>query len=96
MVLELSGLAALEGVVAYRDIADTEAIAAQVGGVRAVAPQTSSGAMAVYGARNWATVVYGTITSVKEDRFVIRMSETAKVEVGKSFISTVVKRADAA
>jgi preprotein translocase subunit YajC len=39
--------------------------------------------------------IYGTITSVKEDRFVIRMSETAKVEVGKSFISTVVKKADA-
>jgi preprotein translocase subunit YajC len=40
--------------------------------------------------------IYGTITSVKEDRFIIRLSETAKVEVGKSFISTVVKKADAA
>jgi preprotein translocase subunit YajC len=40
--------------------------------------------------------IYGTITGVKEDRFVIRIGENnAKVEVGKGFISTVVKRADA-
>jgi preprotein translocase subunit YajC len=40
--------------------------------------------------------IYGTITSVKEDRFVVRISETNKVEVGKGFISTVVKKTDAA
>ena len=40
--------------------------------------------------------IYGTITSVKEDRFVIRISDTNKVEVGKGFISTVVKKSDAA
>ncbi|MCW5609995.1 MAG: ABC transporter permease [Rubrivivax sp.] len=40
--------------------ADAEAIAAQVAGVRAVAPQASSGGIAVYGARNWSTVVQGT------------------------------------
>ncbi len=40
--------------------------------------------------------IYGTITSVKEDRFVIRISDSNKVEVGKGFISTVIKRADAA
>jgi preprotein translocase subunit YajC len=41
--------------------------------------------------------IYGTITSVKEDRFIIRIGENnAKVEVGKGFISTVVKKADAA
>ncbi len=40
--------------------------------------------------------VYGTITSVKEDRFVIRIGENVKVEVGKGFISTVVKKVDAA
>ena len=40
--------------------------------------------------------IYGTITSVKEDRFVVRISDTHKVEVGKGFISTVVKKADAA
>jgi len=41
--------------------------------------------------------IYGTITSVKDDRFVVRIGDNnAKVEVGKGFISTVVKRADAA
>jgi preprotein translocase subunit YajC len=41
--------------------------------------------------------IYGTITSVKEDRFVIRIGDNnAKVEVGKSFISALVKKADAA
>ena len=39
--------------------ADGEAIAAQVTGVRLVAPQATAGAVAVYGARNWSTVVYG-------------------------------------
>src|ERR1700722_1696989 len=39
--------------------------------------------------------IYGTITNVKEDRFVIRVSDTTKIEVGKGFISTVVKRDDA-
>ena len=39
--------------------------------------------------------IYGVITSVKDDRFVIRIGENnAKVEVGKGFISTVVKKAD--
>ncbi len=41
--------------------------------------------------------IYGVITSVKDDRFVIRIGENnAKVEVGKGFISTVVKKTDAA
>ncbi len=39
--------------------------------------------------------IYGTITNVKDDRFVIRVSDTTKIEVGKGFISTVVKRDDA-
>lgn len=40
--------------------------------------------------------IYGVITSVKDDRFVIRIGENnAKVEVGKGFISTVLKKADA-
>ena len=38
--------------------------------------------------------IYGTITNVKDDRFVVRVSDTTKVEVGKGFVSTVVKRAD--
>ncbi|MEI7567059.1 MAG: preprotein translocase subunit YajC [Opitutaceae bacterium] len=40
--------------------------------------------------------IYGTITSVKDDRFVIRIGENNKIEVGKSFISAVVTKADAA
>ena len=40
--------------------------------------------------------IYGTITSVKDDRFVIRIGENNKIEVGKGFISAVVKKADAA
>jgi len=40
--------------------------------------------------------VYGTITSVREDRFVVRVGENNKIEVGKGFISTVVKKVDAA
>ena len=39
--------------------ADGDAIAAQITGVRAVAPQAGTSAVAVYGARNWSTVVYG-------------------------------------
>ena len=41
--------------------------------------------------------IYGTITSVKDDRFVIRISDNnVKVEVGKGFISTVITKTDAA
>lgn len=41
--------------------------------------------------------IFGTITSVKEDRFVVRIGDNnAKVEVGKGFISSVIKKADAA
>ena len=40
--------------------------------------------------------IYGTITSVKDDRFIVRIGDNnAKIEVGKGFISTVVKKADA-
>jgi putative ABC transport system permease protein len=46
--------------------ADAEAIAAQVAGVRRVAPQASTGAVAVYGARNWSTVVYGSTNAYFE------------------------------
>ncbi len=38
--------------------------------------------------------IYGVITQVKEDRFVVRIGgDNAKVEVGKGFISTLVKKA---
>jgi len=39
--------------------ADAQALAAQVGGVRAVAPSQGAGATAVYGGRNWGTQVTG-------------------------------------
>ena len=41
------------------DLADAEAIAAQVRAVRAVAPQSPAAATAVYGSENWSTVVTG-------------------------------------
>ncbi len=41
--------------------------------------------------------IYGVITSVKDDRFVVRIGDNnAKVEVGKGFISALVKKSDAA
>jgi preprotein translocase subunit YajC len=36
--------------------------------------------------------IYGAITSVKEDRFVVRVSDNAKIEVGKGFVHAVVKK----
>lgn len=40
--------------------------------------------------------IYGTITNVKDDRFVVRIADNTKVELGKSFIATVVKQQAAA
>ena len=40
--------------------------------------------------------IFGTITNVKEDRFVVRIADNTKVEIGKGFIQSVVRRADAA
>lgn len=38
--------------------------------------------------------IYGVITQVKEDRFVVRIGgDNAKVEIGKGFISALVKKA---
>ena len=36
--------------------------------------------------------IYGVITNVKEDRFVVRVSDNTKIEVGKSFVQTVTKK----
>jgi putative ABC transport system permease protein len=46
--------------------ADADAIALQVPGVRAVAPQASVGVTAVYGARNWSTLAIGTTNAYFE------------------------------
>ena len=37
--------------------------------------------------------IYGTITNVKDDRFVIRIADNTKIEVAKSFVSAVVNKA---
>lgn len=36
--------------------------------------------------------IYGTITNVKDDRFVVRIAENTKIEVGKTFITAVVNK----
>ena len=36
--------------------------------------------------------IYGVITNVKEDRFVVRVADNTKIEVGKAFVQTVVKK----
>jgi len=36
--------------------------------------------------------IYGTITNVKDDRFVVRIADNTKIEVGKSFVLSVVKK----
>src|SRR3954470_8942549 len=35
--------------------------------------------------------IFGTITNVKDDRFVVRVSDTTKIELGKGFVQQVVK-----
>jgi len=37
--------------------------------------------------------IFGTITNVKEDRFVVRVSDNTKIEIGKAFVQSVVKTA---
>ncbi len=39
--------------------------------------------------------IYGQITNVKDDRFVVRVADNTKIEVGKSFVSAVVRKAGA-
>ncbi len=39
--------------------------------------------------------IYGTITNVKDDRFVVRIAEGTKIEVAKGFIQSVQKQQDA-
>jgi len=36
--------------------------------------------------------IYGTITNVKEDRFVVRVADNTKIEVGKAFIQSVARK----
>ena len=39
--------------------------------------------------------IYGTVTNVKDDRFVVRIADATKIEVGKGFISAVTKKSGA-
>lgn len=39
--------------------------------------------------------IYGVITNVKEDRFVVRIAENTKIEIGKAFVQTVTKKLNA-
>ena len=39
--------------------------------------------------------LYGTITSIKDDRFTVRIGDNTKVEIAKGFIQTAVRAADA-
>ena len=36
--------------------------------------------------------IYGTITNVKDDRFVVKIADNTKIEIGKGFIQAVVKK----
>jgi len=36
--------------------------------------------------------IFGVITNVKDDRFVVRIAENTKIEVGKGFIQSVTKK----
>ena len=38
--------------------------------------------------------LFGQVVNVKEDRLVVRIAENTRVELGRSFVSTVVKKTD--
>lgn len=38
--------------------------------------------------------IYGTVVSVKDDRFVVRIADGAKVELAKGFVQSVEKKSD--
>jgi preprotein translocase subunit YajC len=40
--------------------------------------------------------IFGVITNVKDDRFVVRIADNTKIEVGKGFVQTIVKKTEAA
>lgn len=37
--------------------------------------------------------IFGVITNVKDDRFIVRVSEGTKIEIGKGYVQSVVKKA---
>lgn len=38
--------------------------------------------------------IFGVITNVKDDRFIVRIAENTKIEVGKGFVQAVLKKTD--
>lgn len=38
--------------------------------------------------------IYGTITNVKDDRFVVRIADNTKIELAKGFVQTVLKKGE--
>ncbi|MCH6257604.1 preprotein translocase subunit YajC [Puniceicoccaceae bacterium K14] len=38
--------------------------------------------------------IYGTITNVKDDRFVLKISDTTKIEISKASVANVIKAAE--
>ncbi|HWA10736.1 MAG TPA: preprotein translocase subunit YajC [Opitutaceae bacterium] len=38
--------------------------------------------------------IFGTITNIKDDRFVLRIADNTKIEIGKAFITAVVKKSE--
>jgi preprotein translocase subunit YajC len=40
--------------------------------------------------------IYGEITNKKDDRYVVRIADNTKIEIGKAFVQSVVKKANAA
>ena len=39
--------------------------------------------------------IFGVITNVKDDRFIVRIADNTKIEIGKAFVQTVVKKTGA-
>ena len=37
--------------------------------------------------------IYGTITNIKDDRFVVKIAENTKIEISKAHVGTVTKKA---
>jgi preprotein translocase subunit YajC len=38
--------------------------------------------------------IFGVITNVKDDRFIVRIADNTKIELGKGFVQTVLRRHD--
>jgi putative ABC transport system permease protein len=70
------------------ELDDVEAIAAQVGGIKSVAPQASASVTAIYEAQNWSTTATGTTNAYFEgsqlDLAAGRLFTDAEVSAGKS------------